>query len=391
MIYVYILCIFFTLMYMYVKVKYGFWINQPVFHIYDIQYYIHPRGILDRSLPTKNRYVDSTHIITKQFPDLHQRIKNHIQSFICCNYLQNIDNIFKPNHENIWTYFLSHNYPSYFSIYTESYPLLDAKTQQIIYEKKILGFITSRPLHIYLHQSKQEIIAYYADYLCVHKNHRKKGIAPQLIQTHHYQQRHFQPTIYVSLFKREEELTAIVPICVYSIYGFLSTDISPSPVNQIFTHRLIDPRTFNDIILFLLEHKTNWEIYIHSNYNNLLELINTHNIFIGASYWRNQIVALYIYRKTCIQIEKDVEVLTCIASISTNYISKEEFTQGFKLIYWEIANKYHFGFCAIENVSDNQFILDNISVKPSIVSSAAYYFYNFANYSYPPQKCFFLF
>ena len=32
--------------------------------------------------------------------------------------------------------------------------------------------------------------AYYVDYLCVDILYRKKNIAPQLIQTHHYNQRH---------------------------------------------------------------------------------------------------------------------------------------------------------------------------------------------------------
>lgn len=393
MLYLYIFLLIFLYIYLYIKVKYGFWIRQPVFHIYDIQYYIHPRGIIDYSLPKKNRFINLTDITTLQLSGLNSRIKNHLQTFICGNYLQNKDNTYLPREQNIWSYFMCHNYKSYFSIYTEKYPLLDMKTQQIIYENKVIGIITSRPLEIYIHQTKQEIIAYYADYLCVHKNYRKKGIAPQLIQTHHYQQRHFQPDIYVSIFKREEELTAIVPICVYSIYGFyLPEEKSKENQNGVFIHRLTEEKKdLNDIIQFIIENKTNWDICITSNYFNLLELIKTHNIFIGASYWRNQIVALYVYRKTCITLEKGVEVLTCIATIYTNYISKEEFTRGFKKVYWDIANKYKFGFCAIENVSHNQYILDNILLKPFLISCSAYYFYNFANYTYPPNKCFFLF
>ena len=53
--------------------------------------------------------------------------------------------------------------------------------------------ITSRPLEVYINSTC--FWTYYVDYLCVHKQHRKKTIAPQLIQTHEYFQRHLNKNI----------------------------------------------------------------------------------------------------------------------------------------------------------------------------------------------------
>ena len=45
-----------------------------------------------------------------------------------------------------------------------------------------------------------------------------------------YNQSHLNKNIVVSLFKRENELTGIVPLCVYSTYGF-SVNKWSKPIN----------------------------------------------------------------------------------------------------------------------------------------------------------------
>jgi len=64
------------------------------------------------------------------------------------------------------------------------------------------------------------------------------------------------------------------------------------------------------------------------------------------------------------------------------------FIQGFKISFWKIAAENYFGFAAIENVSHNNIILDNIILKtePTIMSPTAYYFYNFAYPTFKSEK-----
>jgi hypothetical protein len=85
-----------------------------------------------------------------------------------------------------------------------------------------------------------------------------------------------------------------------------------------------------------------------------------------------------------------MEVLSCFASISKT--SDEIFIQGFKISFWKIAAENYFGFSAIEEISDNYIIINNIKKKtnPTIISPTAYFFYNFAYPTFKSDKVFIL-
>ena len=86
--------------------------------------------------------------------------------------------------------------------------MIDLKKGNMITDRKIISAITSRPLNVLINNDKNNkntnFRVYYVDYLCVDKLYRKKGIAPQIIQTHNYNQRYLNKNIVVSLFNREE-------------------------------------------------------------------------------------------------------------------------------------------------------------------------------------------
>jgi len=42
------------IIYIYIRLKFGFWAIQPVFHVYDFAYMLNPPGIIDDYLPQKN-------------------------------------------------------------------------------------------------------------------------------------------------------------------------------------------------------------------------------------------------------------------------------------------------------------------------------------------------
>ena len=101
------------------------------------------------------------------------------------------------------------------------------------------------------------------------------------------------------------------------------------------------------------------------------------------------IISAYFYRKTCIFIEKNMETLSCFASINNCELSNV-FIHGFKVSFWKIAEKHYFGFAAIENISHNAHIIANIKIKtePAIISPTAYFFYNFAYPTFKADKVF---
>ena len=377
------------LIYIYIRLKYGFWFLQPVFHVYDLLYIFKPPGIIQHSLPEKNKYTNFKNIETIIFPELSELKKTRLVNFIRSNYLQNKDNIFSPQSENIIPYFTGHNSKPFVSFYNEENLMLDLKKGTMIEDKKIIGVMTSRPIHIAINNNDKDakFNAYYVDYLCVDKIFRKKGIAPQIIQTHEYNQRHLNKNIVVSLFKREDELTGIVPLCVYSTYGFsVNKWTKPPELHASYKLLEINAQNFHFLFDFVKHNSEKFGIVINTEVTNIIELINTKNIFIYVILLDDEIICAYFYRKSCTFIEKNMEVLSCFASI--NNTDNNIFIQGFKISFWKIAAENFFGFSAIEEISHNHIIIDNLKIKtaPLIVSPTAYFFYNFAYPTFPSDK-----
>ena len=366
--------------YGYIRIKYGFWVIQPVFHVYDFGYMVSAPGIINEQLPEKNKYTNFKNIQTILFTETTELQKQRFVNLLKLHYLQNDDNIFSPKAENVIPYFKSHNDKTFISFYSEEYFITTSKPNSPISENRIIGAMTTRPIHIVINNKKgAQFDAYYVDYLCVDTFHRKKGIAPQLIQTHHYNQRHLNKKIVVSLFKREDELTGIVPLCVYSTYGFPATTWT-KPLDFTGEHKLleINPQNFHFLVDFIRENQVAFDIFIWVEYTNVIELIKTKNMFIYVVLYDNKIICAYFFRNSCIEFEKGIKVLTCFASICS--CEDEIFAHGFKISFWKISSENYFGFSAIENVSHNNKIIENISLKtkPIIVSPTAYFFYNFA-------------
>jgi GNAT superfamily N-acetyltransferase len=350
-----------------------------------------PPGIIKHMLPEKNRYTNFKNVETILFTKMNDfKIKKFI-NFIKKHYLQNNDNNYNPSKNNIIPYFKGHNDKCFYSFYFIDENLVDSKTNNIITNQKIIGVITSRPLHIKINNGNKNASfdVYYVDYLCVDKEYRKKGIAPQIIQTHEFNQRHINKNISISLFKREGQLTGIVPLTIYSTYGFHVTKwYKPSNLHSMYSIIEITNENVHFLVDFLKTNYYQFDIIIIPDFSNIIELIKSNNIFIYVIIYENKIICAYFFRKTCTFIESNLEVLTCFASINSSYNYSHIFIHGYKVIFWKIAEKFHFGYAAIENISHNNIIINNliIKTKPHIISPTAYFFYNFAYNRFKQEK-----
>jgi predicted GNAT family acetyltransferase len=379
----------------YIKIKFQFWTLQPVFHVYDLNYYLFPCGVIDHELPEKNKYCNFTNIETVKYDSVSELNINKFVRFIRENYLKNAENCYLPKKINIMSYFEGHNASCFFSFYYEDELLMNLKKGTTVPTKKLVGVMTTRTLNIVINSAKHSnkrdanFAVYYVDHLCVDKMYRKKGIAPQIIQTHHYNQRHHNREIVVSLFKREDELTGIVPLCVYSTYGFdmagwnkpidLLTIVECGKSN---IHHLFDFMRENTALKF--------DICIQPEITNIMELIRSKNIYIYMIIEDGEVKSAYFYRKSCTFIKENCEALSCFASI--NCFSKKEqdiFIHGYKVALWSICEKNGFKFAVVEETSDNYLIVNALKMKtkPSFVSPTAYFFYNFAYHTFKPRKC----
>ena len=280
-------------------------------------------------------------------------------------------------------------------------------------DKELLGVMTGRPVNITL-KNQESFRAHYIDYLCVHNDHRKKGIAPQIIQTHEYNQRHRNKKIGVSLFKREGELTGIVPLTTYNTYQF---DINMIP-RGLLPHasiQLIEINKLNIRLLttFIQEQKTKFECFVLPDLTNLLNLVtsNTYTIY-GLREKDHVISCVYFFRNSYMSYDlrsekekennedreketkknskknkKEICAVECFASI--NDTAHEIFISGFSLALYKYSKIIKAKLITIENIGNNNIIINNIfllNIIPRIVSSTAYFYYNYAKRSILPEK-----
>ena len=393
-----ILCIFLSIIAIsfYIKLTFRFWSEQPVFHVYDFCYYILPCGVIRRSLPEKNRYCNFKNIETVSTNKMEPLHWSQMLRLIRKHYLQSGENVFMPNKENIEPYFVGHVGMSFFSFYYDDELLIDSKTSDAISSKKLISIMTSRPMHVSINSANNSNDAvfdvYYVDYLCVDKNYRKKGIAPQMIQTHNYNQSLLNKRISVSLFKREGKLTGIVPLCVYSTIGFDMTQwTKPDELLPIVS--LVECGSSNIQHLFDFYKETNknkFDICILTETSNMMELIKTNNIFVFMMIKEGNVMCAYFFRKSCTCIKKEGEVINCFASINTCK-NPDLFAHGYKVAVWKLKNVYNtYRYAVIEDISDSYTIIENLKrrSKPMLVNPTAYFFYNFAYPTFSSRRVF---
>lgn len=356
----------------------GFWVKQPAFHYHNISYYFSSNKIIDPNLPERNKWTDFQNIQT--YTRLNERQTVHIVNFIQQHYLTNGTNRFSPKRENIMPYFEGHNDKTFFSLFTEDELLLH--NQDTIDEKRLVGIITSRPVRISFVKG-ESLQAYYVDYLCVDQTRRKRGYTQKLIKTHEYGQRHLNPNISISLFKREDELSHLVPLTIYKTYGYPYPNTNERKLNPVYKMVQIGASNYRLLHEFI-EQQTQFEIRIQADVANTLALLQTGNLFLYAVTLNNHVVCAYFFRKSCVFVDAGREVLSCFASINGD---DSVFVDGFYKCLYLLSNS--FGYLAIEDISNNDELIATMG-QPEIVSPTAYYFHNYVCKTVDKNKMFIL-
>ena len=171
------------------KLKQPFWSRQPVFHLYNLSYWFLSSGIIQReNVPIQSRFFDKS-IVHNNVSRISDDNKQKIVSFIKEHFVSiNEDGVeYIPTLNNIFSY-LSNK-----SVISIKYKDSNTKSD-------IIGCITGRPLFCYL--DEEQFYLNYVDYLCVHKEERKIGIAPKLIYSYYYHQRETTEIKYVYLKRK---------------------------------------------------------------------------------------------------------------------------------------------------------------------------------------------
>ena len=158
----YFLIIVFILI-LFVKMKYRFYISEPVFHIYDIHLWLCKKGIIDTKLPKINTFTNIKDIETIETENVNQILIKKI-----CEFIRIYDlTIYLAKNDILESF----GDKSYISIFNKINFKLDNSCNNIAI-KEILGIVTSKPVNIKIYDKM--FMANYIDKLCIHHNYKLK-------------------------------------------------------------------------------------------------------------------------------------------------------------------------------------------------------------------------
>jgi len=380
--------ILYILFKLFVRIKYKFWAIQPVFHYYNLFYWICPIGIIKEELPITNKYCNFININVSKYDERKEDEIKHIVEFIRKNYYRSNDINYLPTFESFKSYFIGNNIQPIISTY---YML-----PTYISERELVGTMTTRPLNITL-KNKKTFICNYVDYLCVHFNYRKKNIAPEIIQTHEYIMRHTYKKHNVSLFKREGELMGIVPLTKYKSYLFNLSDISKlynlNKINKLHASMnliKINKLNSNLLINFILHQKSKFNCFVLPCIGNIINLILNNTITVYAIIFSQKLISCYFFRNSYMFYNKEhsIEVFASISDCNNDI-----FIYGFIDSLLKYLKEVNSLYITLENISHNNIIINKIrtyNILAKLKSPTAYFFYNYALKPLLPEKVFML-
>tara|TARA_R110002074_G_scaffold139058_1_gene284536 strand:- start:181 stop:1440 length:1260 start_codon:yes stop_codon:yes gene_type:complete len=410
--YLIIICvIIFIVFNCYIKIRYKFWSRQPVFHYYNLLFWLFPRGIIDKNLPISNKYCDFINIETKNFIACDNNLLNEIVTFIKTYYVTHCSCNYEPSLSNFSSYFTGSNHKTFISIYYKPTVILNSDNS-FINDKQIIGIMTTRPINITITKC-DTFLAYYVDNLCIHNSYRKQNIAPKLIQTTHYTQRHKNKDSHVSLFKREGEITGIVPLTKYNTYQFnLSSIDKPNTIN-CGTHIIeITKLNMSLLIDFIYSKKHLFDCIVLPDINQIINLVSNNTYIIYGIIENNDFKAVYFFKDSQMiynlegkreniinnhnikktinkrNINKKLKSIDFFASINL-FNDDKLFINCFNLVLSKCNKNKTFTLITIENISCNYIIINNLFMlnkNPIIVSPTAYFYYNYARKKILPEK-----
>ena len=385
------LIIYYLILIIVFKIKSKFWYIQPCYHFYDLHYIFYKNQVIQTELPKINSFVSFEKVITYSPDDIQKETFNNIIELLKKEYYHTKNAIYNPTIDSIIPYLSKNYYNSYISlavIPTYNYDTLN--TNHIIKYNDIIGCITSKSILITL--PNNEFYSYYVDFFCIKGGFRKLGYSEIMIQSHEYSNRIKTLDIQVHLFKREGELTGIVPVVKYNTYLYDLNDyfnsFNPSSflfnvknISHIQTPILLQITKSNIQILYdyLTEIKNNniFHFITTLHISNFIELIETKNIYCVVLMYKQKIYASYFLRNTFMEIDKR-QCLSCFASIKDHLydnVIRYSFTQTFQQIIQIIQRKEKFSFLFIENISHNFLLIKDHDYISK--TKTAYFLYNY--------------
>lgn len=357
------------------KIINPFWSLQPVIHYHQLYLPNKPTGII-RSEFVVPKFMNYANIHTNSWNEIDGNERKAFQKHISDHFLRRRNIHYSPSLDQHIAPYFNKDSNAYLSTYTKN--------------GLLMGTITNRTLRIHLQNETFKIA--YIDFLCVHKEYRKKIVAAELIQTHEYFQRtKSHNKNLVSFFKKEGRLTNIPPLVHFYTYAF-NIGRSHIPVFSLPPGIQLVKITKGNIETlhhFLSTLHKNYECFVIVSPEVLQELVTQNSIHIYILVQQNEIISAFFFRETGTYTNSHKQNFECYASIN-NCKDNSVYINGFFGALDKLKDQFITLY--IESTSSNQILINHLltHMKPEFVSPCAYYIYNYGTKSVKPDKAIFI-
>jgi hypothetical protein len=264
-------------------------------------------------------------------------------------------------------------------------------------DKDIIGVTSARLLNVTLIKKKSQHITipvYYIDNLCVKPGYRKKGIAPEMIQTFYYTISRANPSVNAYMFKREGQLNAIVPIVCYDTYVF---DMTHFCADTLLTGSMslieIGVPQLNQCIAFIKSQIPKFECVVLPDVSSVLNLVKLGKLKLYGILFQGELIALYVFRVLELYYgeKKAVECITIISDCDKPDI----LITGFTMSWQKIKSLVKCDILFLEETADSKVVISALDKNATVVrnfkSPTAFFLYNYATYSVSNSKALLLY
>ena len=192
------------------------------------------------------------------------------------------------------------------------------------------------------------------------------------------------------LFKREGDMTAIIPLTTFACKCY---DINNwgTPTLPHASMQLIEIGNSNLTLLaeYIFSQKNKLGCVILPEMTNIANLIKNSNILIYGILFDGKLISLYLFRDSATTY-KDNYALDLICSLNS-CPSTSIFINGFKIALTKSKEKFKTNIILIDELSSNYLITEYAKkreISLMFESVSAFFLYNYVYYTIPSKECF---
>ena len=355
----------------YVHVSSPFWSKQPVYHTYDIRFWLERGRVIDAGDAMLNRYVRVADVHVCPAEQLSPDEQHAVTELIRDHYLRSRVVSYIPEPANIFDY-LSRK-ECFVARYTEN--------------SKLAGVLTSRRLDGKLPGTANIRIGY-VDNLTVDQSYRKQGIAPTLIQTYTYSSRPLAPETLVHLFKREGPTrTSQVPLYTFdaAVYDADHFPRARSLSSDPLSAQLIEKKEYSELRAFCDGEIAESPVSVCMQYSDLFFLVGKGHVCVVVCRNKDTIEHFFLVRNTPTYDERGRPALELFALASRH----DTCAYRYLPLVMQCLRGVHKDFSlVVERTGKLDAFANRINVVPLAKCAMAFFLYNYVCQSVTADKCF---